>query len=173
MAIKGLAYLKSSWAFEERPVASAKLNTWDDRVEAALELAYFLLSEAWGGGSGVLRGATAEDLRVVAKAVPGLTVEVRPGYAFINRHVYKLAATKETIDIAVPAAQPRVDLVQANLETWGVSVKSGAEAASPVAPNPDPDCLRLAHLFARPGMASIKNSDDSVNGYIIDMRAFL
>lgn len=173
MAIQGPSYLKTAWAFEERPVASGKLNTWDDRIEAALELAFLLINAAWGGGNGVLRGLTADDLKVVARAVPGLTVEARPGYAFINRHVYKLAATKETIDIAPPTAHPRVDLVQAHLDTWGVAVKPGAEAASPVAPNPDANCIRLAHLYLRPGMASIKNSDDGVNGHIIDMRGFV
>jgi hypothetical protein len=173
MAIKGLAYLKTAWAFEERPVASSKLNSWDDRVEAALELAFFLLSAAWGGGNGVVRGATADDLQVLARAVPGLTVEVRPGYAFINRHAYKLAATRETIDIPVPAAQPRIDLVQASLASWDIAVKHGAESATPAAPTPDVDCIRLAHLHARPGMASIKNTDDGSNGYIVDLRNFL
>ena len=55
MAFKGPAYVKTAWNFEERPVASAKLNTWDDRIEAALELVCLLLNLAWGGGS---RGAS-------------------------------------------------------------------------------------------------------------------
>lgn len=173
MAIKGKAYTKTSWTFAERPVASSKLNSWDDRIEAALELIHFLLSQAWGGGNGVIRNATADDLKVVAADVPGLSVRVKPGYAFIARFPYRLETETATPDVAPPAANPRIDLVQARLETWDISVVSGTEAASPVAPNPTNNAFALAHLYLRPGMTSIKNTDDATNGYIIDARAFL
>lgn len=173
MAIKGLAYLKTTWAFEERPVASSKLNMWDDRIEAALELILFLLNEAWGGGNGVVRGATANDLKTEALATPGLSVHVHPGYAFVNTYPFKLAQGTDTVDVAVPAAQNRIDLVQARLETWSVGIKTGTEAGTPAAPNLDSNCLALAHLYLRPGMTCIKNSDDGTNGYIIDARVFV
>jgi hypothetical protein len=63
--------------------------------------------------------------------------------------------------------------VQARLNTWGISVKTGTEAASPTPPSADADCIALGRLYLRPGMTSIKDTDDSVNGYIIDVRAFL
>jgi hypothetical protein len=173
MTIKGKAYTKTSWTFEERPVASSKLNSWDDRIEAALELIHFLLSQAWGGGNGVIRKATADDLKVVAADVPALSVRVKPGYAFIARFPYRLDAETATPDVTPPSANPRIDLVQARLETWDISIVTGAEAASPVAPNPSSNALTLAHLYLRPGMTSIKNTDDATNGYIIDARAFL
>ena len=173
MAIKGNAYTKTTWAFQERPVASSKLNQWDDRIEAALELVYFLLSLAWGGGNGVVRAATTHDLKTTAKSPVGMSVEVKPGYAFITKLPYKLAATTETAPVTGPAVHPRIDLVQARLETWNLGVKTGVEAASPVAPAADPDCLPLAHLYLRPGMTSIKDADDSTNGYIIDVRTFV
>lgn len=173
MAIKGNGYTKTTWAFQERPVASSKLNLWDDRVESALELVFFLLSLAWGGGNGVLRGATTDDLKTVAKSPPAMSAEVKPGYAFMTKLPYKLAATAETPAVTAPAAYPRVDLVQARLVTWGIAMKNGIESATPVPPIPDADCLALAHLYLRPGMTSIKDTDDSVNGYIIDARAFL
>lgn len=173
MAIKGLAYTKTSWAFEERPVASSKLNTWDDRIEAALELAYFLLSHAWGGSDGVLRGVTADDLKVKATSPPSLHATVQPGYAFIAHTPYKLAGATPTPDASPPGVHPRIDLVQARLPTWDISVKTGAEAAAPVAPTPDALAIPLAHLYLRPGMTSIKDTDDGVNGYVIDQRQFL
>lgn len=172
MAIKGLSYTKTAWAFEERPVASAKLNTWDDRIESALELAQFLHAQQWNGRDGVLRDAGTR-LKAQALSTPGLAVEVRPGHAFISGYPYVLAAATETVDVAAPAAHDRIDLVQARLATWNVSVKTGAEAETPVAPAADTDCLALAQLYLRPGMASIKNADDTANGYIIDVRAFL
>lgn len=173
MAVKGLGYTKTAWAFEERPVASSKLNNWDDRIEASLELLFFLLNHAWGGGDGVVRGAATDDLSTVGLSPPGLSVEVKPGYAFVGKFPFKLAQTTETIDVTPPASQDRIDLVQASLSSWGVDIKTGTESASPVAPSPDTDCIALAHLYLRPGMSSIKNSDDSTNGYIIDVRTFL
>ncbi len=173
MAIKGLGYLKTSWSFEERPVASSKLNTWDDRIEAALELMYMLLREAWGGRDGVVRDADADGLKTVAKTTPGMSVMVQPGYALIGGFPFKLAAATETVDVAAPSANDRIDLVQASVETWNVTVKPGSEAGSPVAPVADADHLALAQIYLRPGMGTIKNSDDSTNGFIVDVRNFL
>jgi len=173
MAIKGNAYAKTTWAFQERPVTSSKLNLWDDRIEAALEIIHFLLSLAWGGGDGVLRGAATDDLDVVVTSPEGMSVEVQPGYAFISKFPYKLATTTETPDITVPTTNPRIDLVQARLDTWGVGIKAGVEAASPEAPTADSDCIALAQLYLRPGMTCIKDTDDSVNGYVTDARTFV
>lgn len=173
MAIKGNAYTKTKWVFEERPVASSKLNTWDDRIEAALELVHYLLSLAWGSGNGVIRKASTDDLKVFATAPASLTVEVRPGYAFIAHYPYKLTATTQTAAVAAPTDYPRIDLVQARLETWDVSVKTGAPAANPVAPSPDTNCLALAQLILRPTMTTVKDADDGINAYITDAREFL
>lgn len=172
MAFKGPAFVKTTWSFEERPVASSKLNTWDDRIEAALELVFFYLCQGWRG-DGVMRGVTAGDLKVTAKATPGLAVRVAPGYALIKHFPFKLALETETVDVVAPAVHQRIDLVQAQLDTWSISVKPGTEAATPTAPNPDVDCIALAHLHLRPGMTSIKNADDAVNGYIADKRSFV
>ncbi len=173
MAIKGLAYVKTTWAFQERPLSSAKLNDWDDRIESAFELVHLLLSQAWGGNDGVLPGAIDGDLRVEALPVPGLAVEVRPGCAFISNTGFRLAETAQTPEIEPPQAQPRIDLVQARLRTGDIGVKTGSESANPSPPGPDVDCLPLARLHLRPGMASIKNVDDGVNGYITDVRPIL
>ena len=173
MAIKGSGYVKTTWAFEERPVASGKLNQWDDRIEAALELIHFLLNQAWGGGSGVVRGATEDDLATVATTPPGMSVDVKLGYAFIGKFPYKLEAATETAEVSAPTSNPRIDLVQARLATWDVAIKTGTEAASRSAPDPDADCIPLAELYCRVGMTCIKDTDDSSNGYIIDARQFL
>ncbi len=173
MAVKGNAYTKTKWVFEERPVASSKLNTWDDRIEAALELVHYLLSLAWGGGSGVIRKASTDDLKVYATTPPSLTVEARPGYAFISHFPFKLAATAQTPAVTPPVDNPRIDLVQARLETWDISVKTGATSPAPVAPTPDGNCIALAQLYLRPGTTAIKDANDGVNSYIVDARAFL
>jgi hypothetical protein len=173
MAIKGLSYAKTNWAFEERPVASSKLNLWDDRIEASLELLQFLATQGWGGRSGVIRGATADNLAVQATGPEGLSVEVQPGYAVISNYPYRLAAATQTVPVTSPTGNPRIDIVQARLATWDISVKPGMEAASPTAPAPDTDAIVLAELYLRAGMTSIKDTDDTTNGYIIDVRQFL
>lgn len=173
MAIKGLAYPKTTWAFEERPVSSAKLNTWDDRIEAGLELAFFLLNQTWGGGNGVVAGAAEYDLKTEARQAPDRTVLVHPGYAFISCCPFKLKQTAESPEVSVPQVHNRIDLVQAALNGWSITLKTGTEAVTPAAPAADPDCIALARLYCRPGMTSIRNTDDGVNGYVIDARTFL
>ena len=173
MAIEGSAYTKTTWAFEERPVASSKLNLWDDRIEAGLELLHFLMAQAWSGNDGVARGVTADDLDAKATSPASLAVSVQPGYGFIRAFPYKLASATTTSDVTAPITDPRKDLVQARLGTWDISVKLGTEAASPTAPAPDSDAIAIAELFLRPGMTVIKDTDDSTNGYIIDVRSFL
>jgi hypothetical protein len=173
MAVKGLGYTKTTWTFQERPVTAAKLNLWDDRIEAALELAYLLLNLTWGGGSGVIRGAAANDLKVTASLPASLHVSVAPGFAFISRLPYKLSSATITVDVTPPSTHPRIDIVQARLDTWGISVKAGTEAVTPSAPSADSDAIVLARLYLRPGMSSILDADDSTNGYVIDARSFL
>jgi hypothetical protein len=173
MAVKGLGYTKTTWAFQERPVAASKLNLWDDRIEAALELTYLLLNLAWGGGSGVIRGASTYDLKVAASSPASLRVSVKAGYGFISKSPYKLASATDTAEIAAPVSHPRIDLVEARLNTWGVAVKTGTEAVSPSPPSASADSITLARLYLRPGMTTIQDVDDSVNGYIIDARTFL
>lgn len=173
MAIKGNGYIKTDWAYQERPVASSKLNQWDDRIEAGLELVFFFLNQAWGGGNGVIRGASEHDMEVVAKAAPSMSVDVSTGYAFISSMPYRAAAVTELTVAVAPVTQPRVDLVEARLVGWQPAIKQGVESAAPQTPETDADCIALAELYLRPGMTCVKSTDDGINGYIIDMRSFL
>ena len=102
MAIKGLSYGKTIWAFEERPVSSAKLNQWDDRIEGALEAIFLLLNHAWGGGDGVLHGLGTGELAVTATSPLSLRASVGTGYGFIDGNLYRLKTTTQTADIVPP-----------------------------------------------------------------------
>ena len=170
MALKGHAYVRTPWAYQERPVASAKLNLWDDRIAAALEMAYVLINMTGGGADGVVAGLTAGDLEVTPAQPTGLTVVVQPGWAFISRMPYRLDEPFETAPVTPPVSQPRMDLVQARLADWDVTIKSGTESDTPSAPAADADCMPLAHVYLRPGMTSIRATDDAINGYLIDVR---
>lgn len=173
MAVKGRAYEKTRWAWQERPVASSKLNAWDDSVERAFELVHFLLSMAWGGGDGVVRHATEQDLKVVQSEPAALAVDVEPGYAFIARFPFKLAERFRTDPVTPPQQYGRVDLVQARLDTWEIDIVAGLESGTPVAPQPYTNCLPLAQLHLRTGMTCIRDTDDGVNGYIVDVRQYV
>lgn len=173
MAIQGLGYTKTVWAFEERPVASAKLNQWDDRIEAALEIAFYLLAQITGGNDGVLRGPAGTDLAVESTPTPGLSIQVRPGYALISALPFRLSQTTESGSFVVPSANNRIDLVQACLSNWSIAIKQGTESPTPAAPESDAGCIPLAHVVLRPGMSIIKSVDDAVNGYILDKRNFV
>lgn len=173
MALQGEAYNKTTWSVQERPVPSTKLNQWDDNIESALELAYFLLSHAWGGGSGVVRGATTGDLHVKATSPVSMDVTVDAGYAFIDDAPFKLAAQATLPTFTAPATNPRIDTVQAKIGGWAIEVLTGTESATPAAPAADADAIRLASVYMRPGMTSIKDTDDATNGYIIDDRTYM
>jgi hypothetical protein len=55
----------------------------------------------------------------------------------------------------------------------GVDVKTGVEGAVPVAPTADTGYIPLAEIYLRPEMSCIKDTNDTVNGYITDKRTFL
>ena len=166
----GNAYPKTTWAHGEQPVASAKLNTWDNRIEAALSLAFLLLHQTWDGVNGVVPVPGLDDLLVGETDPPGMSVAVAPGYALIDGEPFHLAAPVTVGPIAAPSGEPRVDIVQARLTDWAITVKPGQEAASPTAPQADSDAIVLAEVFVRVGATSILDADDSVNGYVTDVR---
>lgn len=166
----GSAYPKTTWAFGEQPVASAKLNLWDNRIEAALALAFFLLHHATGGADGVVTGATPGDLLPVETDPPGMSVTVPPGYALIGGEPFHLAAGVTVGPFVAPAVHPRIDLVQARLPEWSITVAPGTEAAVPTAPAAASDGIPLAEVYLRPAATSIRNADDGTNGYLTDVR---
>ena len=166
----GNAYPKTSWVHGEQPVASAKLNTWDNRIEAAVALAFLLLHHAWGGVNGVVSGATDDDLLVSETEPASMSVSVATGYAMINGEPFHLATPATAGPITAPTTHPRIDIVQARLANWSISIKPGVEAASPVAPQADGDAIVLAEVFVRPGATLILDADDSTNGYLTDAR---
>ena len=173
MAVEGKGYTKTTWSYGERPVASSKLNSWDDNIESAIALLQNVLAQAWGGGDGVIRGATEEDLKVEATAPPSLAVVVSTGFAFISQFIYKLSTETTTSEVTPPSSNPRIDIVEANLTDWTVSIVAGEESGDPEPPSGSDDSITLAQLHLRPGMTCIKDTDDESNGYITDVRQFL
>ncbi len=68
-----------------------------------------------------------------AKATPDMTVQVQAGRLFTNGSLVS-QSTQTTGTITAPATNPRIDRVVIDEATGGVSVITGAEAASPSPP---------------------------------------
>lgn len=131
-------------------------------IGSAVNDAY--LSYAWGGGDGIIRNALDEGA-VIATGPVSLSVTVGAFYGFISlRRAYLLEAA-DTDAIEAPTPEPRIDLVQYTLGV-GINIKTGVENAVPVAPTVDSDSIDMAQIYCRVGMTSIKDTDDSTNGYI-------
>lgn len=161
------------------PIQSGNRNAQDhvDWLQAVLDeirLLQQFIVEHYAGVEGVAVDADADSLLVAATDPVSMTVVVAPGLAIIAGLPYRLAEEAE-LTVTAPVTNPRIDLVQAVQSEAGrtVSIVTGTEAASPSAPSPSENCIALAQIYCRPGMTSVKDADDSTNGYITDVRSTL
>ena len=81
----------------------------------------------------------------------------------------EVGTDEDTSAISAPTGDPRIDIVQISRYDV-VSIKTGSESGSPSAPAVDANCMKLAEIYCRVGMTSVKDTDDSTNGYITDSR---
>lgn len=130
----------------------------------------YRLSLMAGGGDGVLRG-DGNDMDVVEQGTPNMTVQVDTGRGninnlFIRQKVIETSSTVTAPTGGSPTDLRRKDLVQFTIGS-GINIKAGVDDASPTPPAKDSNSIVLAHLYLRNGMASIKDADDSSNGYIV------
>ncbi|MBE7560548.1 hypothetical protein HS125_17030 [bacterium] len=164
----------SLWSYGEVPVASAKLNTWNGNVAAALDFLHHSLARLVGAAEAdfVLSLGTGAELKVVAQAVPNMTVKVRAGSAFVDGFVCGLSADVTlplSGTLAAPVEYPRIDLVY--LDAYGEPhILAGPESGAPVVPDTPAGTLKLAEVYHRVGETSIEDSDDAENGYLTDFR---
>ncbi|MCG3197207.1 MAG: hypothetical protein GHCLOJNM_01692 [bacterium] len=164
----------SLFVYGESPVTSAKLNRWNGNIEAGFRLLHRLVRILAGGDSApyLVGNEGTDPLKVSAQATPSLTVKVASGIALGPTYAMGLSSD-ETVPAAgafvAPSGNPRIDSIGIR-ETGEWVIAAGTESATPSAPLLDPDVVRLADVYLRVGATSIKNSDDGVNGYLIDRR---
>jgi hypothetical protein len=119
---------------------------------------------------GVQRTDTGDDLAVVAEGTPSMTVVIGAGCGVVEGQPVQTAA--DTLTFSGPSANPRIDLV--TITQYGVATAvTGAEGAIPSAPALPAGSMTLAQIYHRVGELSIKDADDSTNGYITDKRDFI
>lgn len=137
-----------------------------------LALAVVAMRGATASDSGILAATgdnTGTELKVVAQGTPGMTVSTTKGTAIITGIFTGIGSSTTSATFVAPVTNPRIDIMQ--ISTAGVvSIKAGTENASPSAPSVDAGNLKLAEIYHRVGETSIKNTDDSTNGYITDSR---
>jgi len=165
------------FSYGEVPVASSKLNTWNGNIEASLNWAVRCVAILLGGRADdfVLNEDTGEELKVRAQSPPALSVQVKPGKAIVAQFFAGLDATETlpaTGSIPPPTSQPRYDRVYLDRQ-GALGIEQGSEWAPPSPPSTPVETVSLALLYLRPGMTSIKDTDDGSNGYVVDDRPAL
>ena len=122
------------------------------------------------------------DMRTEAKAssylfafeqsTPDLTLKVSPGQIYFGSTLVEFAGGNSP-SFTAPTTHPRIDILSIN--SSGTLVRTaGDEDASPTAPAVPAGNLPIAQIFNRVGQTSIKDEDDSSNGYIEkDLRPFI
>lgn len=149
-------------------VVAAQTNQSNTQIDNLRTMGFYA-----HGDDGVQRSDGATDLLTQETAgTPTMGVVVDPGAAMVDGQVTGLISQFATELLTAPSVNPRKDLVQIT-QDGEIEIKTGTEAASPVAPTVDADALALAVIDHRVGESSIKDTDDSSNGYITDSRAFL
>lgn len=103
---------------------------------------------------------------------PDLTLKVENGTLYINGQRVDFAGGNSP-SFTAPITNPRIDLLSINIS--GTLVRTaGTEAVSPVAPTLPANQMVIAQIYNRVGQTSIKDTDDSTNGYVQkDLRPFL
>lgn len=105
-------------------------------------------------------------LQVQATGTPGMTVEVTAGAAIVNGQLVALRALYTTAAFTAPTGgNKRIDCVR--IDQYGaISVVTGTPSGTPSAPSVGTGYLKRAEVYLRTGSTSIKNTDDTTNGYI-------
>ncbi len=140
----------------------------------AAKLERFITAHAGGGDGIVQTGAKATTSGVVTAQSPlSLKVDVAAFKGQVSDALAEETAVVATAAFSVPSANPRIDLVQWTLGV-GINIKEGTEAGAPSAPSADADSIVLANVYCRTTMTTVKDTDDSTNGYIsVDTRVFV
>ena len=124
-----------------------------------------------GRSNGIPRSSGSTELAVTAQGSPDMTVNVAIGAALIDDEVVGIIAAG-TLTFIAPVTNPRIDIITID-QDGTVAIVAGTEASSPSAPSTPSAQLKLAEVYHRTAETSIKDADDSTNGYITDSRVFI
>lgn len=136
-----------------------------------------------GAVDGVLSyGATPGDnFKLQARSSPDMSFEISAGFAVLDDVWYENASTYTSAALTAPVTNPRIDRVEllytvssGIVTARAFNIKTGTEAGSPSAPALSSFAIPIGQIYHRVGETSIKDADDSTNGYISsDDRVFV
>ncbi|KKM01339.1 hypothetical protein LCGC14_1795420 [marine sediment metagenome] len=135
-------------------------------LQTKIKFLEILITKQMDNAEGVQRTSAANDLLVEAQASPVMSIKVQPGAGVVNGQPIALTTTINSGLITAPSVNPRIDVIQIN-QAGTISVKTGTEAGSPVAPAPDANNIKLAEIALTTGTITI------TTGIITDSRPFL
>lgn len=118
------------------------------------------------------RVKAASYLLALAQDTPDLTLKVLAGKAYFGGDLVDFSQTN-TSSFSVPVTDDRIDILSLN-SAGSLVITEGTEAVSPTAPDVPHGNIPIAQVYMRAGATSIKDTDDSTNGYVQkDLRPFL
>ena len=111
-------------------------------------------------------------LLAFAQDDPDLTLKVSPGNPYFGTTLVEFAGGNSP-EFTAPTTHPRIDILSIN-DSGTLVRTAGDEDDSPTAPAVPAGNIPIAQVFNRVDQTSIKDEDDSTNGYIEkDLRPFL
>lgn len=151
-----------------------------DTINAAISImTAWVVRMAGGSAANSYTGAFAAGvagydytLKVSETAPVSMRVGVATGLWTVAGVLYQLSAAATSGLMTAPLTNPRVDKVSIDASA-AIVITTGVEAASPSTPATPAGNLAIATIYHRVGETSIKNTDDSSNGYITDVRTWI
>ena len=111
-------------------------------------------------------------LLAFAQDTPDLTLKVSPGNPYFGTTLVEFAGGNSP-EFTAPTTHPRIDILSIN-DSGTLVRTAGDEDDSPTAPAVPVGDMPIAQVYNRVGQTSIKDTDDSSNGYIEkDLRPFI
>lgn len=103
---------------------------------------------------------------------PDLTIQVSAGNVWFGGTLVEFAGD-DSPEFTAPAANPRIDVL--SLSSAGALVRTeGTEAGSPTMPAVPAGNIPICSVYNRVGQTSVKDADDSSNGYVLaDLRPLM
>jgi hypothetical protein len=155
--------------------AQATLDWFIAVREAIAELQQFFNTVIGGGIDGIIAFGDDVDAsyRTSATSPVSMRVTIEAGWAFVDGVPFRMIGDYTTPNFVAPVTDDRIDTLAASAITRSITIYTGNESSSPVAPAVTGEGeIEIAQIYHRPGETSIKNSDDSTNGYISDTRVW-
>jgi hypothetical protein len=163
----------SMFVFQEKPVASLKLNRWNGNIAAGFDLVHRVLALMLAQQQpAILTDGSQQALQVVSTEPASMQVAIQPGWAVFDDTLVGLEAQPMVplgVEFNPPTSQDRIDLIC--ITQYGeINSITGNEAPLPEAPATPEGSLALARVYQRPGATQILADDNSNDSYIIDQR---